>query len=69
MMDMDDQKIKLYFETIQCATDVTDQMIASLDLLFTTLTHDLENFRSTFNLMKSNLKNCYVLSDIENQNV
>lgn len=65
---MDDQKIKLYFDTVQCATDVTEQMIAGLSLLWTTLTYDLDNFRLTFNLMKSNLKNCDTVRDIENQN-
>lgn len=63
MMNMSDDKTKLYLETVQCATDVTERMIGEKSKF----TDDLENFKSIFNLMKSNLNTCDVLSDIENQ--
>lgn len=65
-MDMDDQKIKLYFSTVKCAHYYFFRNIG-LSLFVNPLTYDLEDFKSIFDLMRSNLGHCDAKRDIEKQ--
>lgn len=47
----------------QCTVDVIEQMVAN-----TASMPDFENFKSTFDLMKSKVRTCNELPDTETQN-
>lgn len=64
MNNVDNEKIFNYFEMVQCASEVTEQMVTN-----TASMHIFQNFKSIFDLMKSNLQTCNVLRDIQDQNM
>lgn len=62
--DVNNEKIFKYFEMVQCASDVTERMVAN-----TASMPFYQNFKSIFDLMKSNLLACDELRDIQDQNM
>ena len=55
-------RINKFFEKVDCASGTMEEMVMNTNLII-----EYENFKSTLNLMKSNLKECDKLDDIEYQ--